>query len=569
VDSIEELERLGGPAPEDLHRPFVDRVTWPCATPGCAGTMRRTPEVADAWFDSGAMPFAQWHFPFENKERIEEEHPADFVSEGVDQTRGWFYTLLAVSALLVDRPAYKACASLDLVLDAKGKKMSKSKGNVVDPFEMIAKYGADVVRWHLLARPLGTPLRYEEKDLLEIRNRFFGTLLNVYVFLATYANVDGWTPAPATARLGPFDRWVLSRLHRLARDVDAALAEFDTGRAGQRVTEFVVEDLSNWYVRRNRRRFFAEGLDADKKAAYATLHECLVTVTRLCAPLIPFLPDALHRELLPDRRGVAGSVHLADWPQAVAHRIDDALEAGMEAARRVVSLGHAVRDEAGIRVRQPLPRAVVWGLGDAERAFVAENADVVRDELNVKELVFVAAPGSEARLRATLDKKEAARRLGARTPAVTAALEALEPGAVAALVASPKPVVATPEGPVELKPGDVRVLVEGTEGHAGAFGHGLLVVLEVRVSPEMEAEGIAREVVRRLNEKRKSLGLRVQDRVKVSWHADGAARTALGTWGGWIASEVLAVSFDRAPGPQGLEDLGVQGHEVFATVETA
>ena len=522
IGSMAELEGLAGEPVEDPHRPFVDELTWACGREGCSGTMRRTPEVADAWFDSGSMPFAQWHYPFENKEKVESELPADFISEAVDQTRGWFYTLLAVSTLLEGKPAYRTCVSLDLILDAAGKKMSKSRGNVVDPFEMIDKYGADVVRWHLLVRPLGTPLRYEERDLVEIRNRFFGTLLNVYAFFATYANIDGYTgddEVPLEER-PVFDRWLISRLHGLFGDVAQDLVRYDTAHAGQRIADFVVEDLSNWYVRRNRRRFFRAELTQDKRSAYQTLHAALLSTAQLAAPLVPFVTDALYRSLSAGLDGALPSVHLAAWPPADESLLDPVLEAGMAALRRVVSLGHAARDDAGVRVRQPLAQLSVWGLDEAASAFVAANQDIVLDELNVKALELLDAPGAEFTLAARLDKKEAARRLGAQTPAVDQALAAL--------------------------------------------------TLDTRLTRGLQQEGLAREVLRQLQQQRKALDLKVEDRVRVRWFAKGPVADAVEAWLEWLAKELLAVSFERVDSADGAEAVKIPGgHVIHVRIEPA
>ena len=567
VGSDAELTRRAGRRVEDLHRPFVDEVTWPCVQMGCTGVMQRTPEVADVWFDSGSMPFAQHHYPFENQAKVEREHPAEFVAEAVDQTRGWFYSLLAVSTLLVGKPATKSVACMELILDAQGKKMSKSRGNVVEPLALMQRHGADPVRWQLLARPMWVPIRYDEKDLLEIRNRFFGTLLNCYTFLATYANVDGWQPGNTPGERPVFDRWLRSRLHTLVRDASADLEDLETGKFGQRVTQFVVEDLSNWYVRRNRRRFFEEGLSDDKCSAYAALHAALVLVARLCAPLIPFVTDALHRALAPGTTGAEAGVHLAEWPKPEVGLIDPDLEQGMEGLRRICSLGHAARQKAGVNVRQPLARLSVWRLEGTARTFARTHADVVRDELNVKDLVFLSFPPREIRLKAVLDKKEAARRLGPRTPAVAAALEHLLPADVALMCGVEIPRVVTPEGDVELRPADLRVVVESDAGVTGEFGGGMLVLLETTLTPALVREGIAREIVRRVNDLRKTSGLRVEDRIALRWHATGEAREALRAFGTYVAGEVLAVRFDEAPSADGLTALDLAGHAVAVSVE--
>lgn len=565
VESMAELERLSGRAVEDPHRPYVDELTWPCPKEGCRGTMRRTPEVVDAWFDSGAMPFAQWHYPFENVEKVEREHPCDFISEAVDQTRGWFYTLLAVSTMLTGKRAYKTCVSLDLILDDTSKKMSKSRGNVVDPFEMIDKYGADVVRWHLLVRPLGTPMRYEEHDLVEIRNRFFGTLLNVYTFFATYANVDGYT-GEEEVPLGDrpvFDRWLVSRLHGLFRDVTDAYERFDTAHAGHRIADFVVEDLSNWYVRRNRRRFFRTEMTQDKQSAYQTLHAALLATAQLAAPLIPFVTDVLYRSLADDLDGAEPSVHMAALPRADEALVDEELEAGMSALRRVVSLGHAARDKARIRVRQPLARLAVWGLENTTREFVERNRSIVLDELNVKNLDLLDAPGGTFRLEASLDKREAARRLGSRTPSVSEALSTLPSDAVCGLLETSSPVVETASGTVDLKPGDIRVRVVCPEGLCGECAGGLVVTLDVHLTPDLEREGLAREVLRRLQRLRKDEGLAVEDRIRVRWDAEGAVAEAVVAWRDWIMKELLAVVFDRADGDADLDVVTLPGGHTF------
>jgi len=573
VGSMADLERLSGRPVEDPHRPFVDEHVWPCARDGCTGTMRRTPEVADAWFDSGSMPFAQWHYPFENKEKVEAELPCDFISEAVDQTRGWFYTLLAVSTMLKGERAYKTCVSLDLILDAAGKKMSKSRqGSVVDPFEMIDTYGADVVRWHLLVRPLGTPLRYDQKDLVEIRNRFFGTLLNVYAFFATYANIDGYVgdeEVPLEER-PVFDRWLVSRLHGLFRDVSEDLETYDTAHAGQRIADFVVEDLSNWYVRRNRRRFFRAELTRDKQSAYQTLHAALLATSQLAAPFIPFVTEAIYRSLSQGLEGSLPSVHMTRWPQADEALVDTALEDGMAALRRVVSLGHAARDDAGVRVRQPLARLSVWGLGAQTAAFVAENRAIVLDELNVKELDLLESPSAEFTLEASLDKREAARRLGPQTPRVAEALAALDGAAVCAMLRSGSPAVEVEGGRVELKPSDLRVAVRCEEGLAGQCAGGLVVTLDIRLTPELRLEGLSREVLRQLQQKRKDLDLRVEQRVRVRWFAEGPVAEAVEAWVAWLAKELLAVSFERAPSADGLEPVKIPGgHVVHVRIEPA
>jgi isoleucyl-tRNA synthetase len=542
--------------------------------------MRRTPEVADVWLDSGSMPFAQWHYPFENHEKVEREVPADFIAEAVDQTRGWFYTLLAVAVLYKGKPAYRSCVSTDLVLDAKGKKMSKSRGNIVVPDDVIAKYGADVVRWHLLtSRPLWLPLRFDEKDLEDARNRFFGTLASTYQFFAMYANVDGYADAEPPADWRPsdlFDRWLLSRLDRLVSDVAVDVAAYETSRAGRRIVDFVVEDLSNWYVRRNRRRFWKGALTDGKRDGYRALHAALATVARLVAPIAPFLSDALHRALSPRAKGTAASVHLAAWPAPVPGRRDPALEEEMEALRTVVSLGHAARNRAGIKVRRPLSRLTTGHVEARVVDFLKANQAVVLDELNVKELKLVRGFEASAAMRASLSKKEAAPRLGARTKPAEDAVAALSEPAAADLAArlarDGKASLALPTGEsVELVDGDVRFVPKDVEGAASEYAHGILVRLDTAVTPALEAEGVAREFLHALQGRRKDRGLEVTDRVRVAWRAQGDLAAAVRAHARWIAEELLATSFAESPDlPEAPGDrVDVDGAAAWVSMEVA
>ncbi|MCC7139229.1 MAG: isoleucine--tRNA ligase [Planctomycetes bacterium] len=575
VGSVAQLHERGGrlPEPLDLHRPYVDEATWACGAAGCRGTMRRTPEVVDCWFDSGAMPFAQWHYPFENRDKVAVGHPADFISEGVDQTRGWFYSLLAVSTMHADKPAYRAVVSNDMVLDAKGKKMSKSRGNVVDPMALVARFGADASRWYLLAsRPVWLPVRFDEGELVELRNRLFGTLASTYAFFALYANADGFDVAtaadasPARVR-GVLDRWLLSRTHRLVRDVTADLEAFETSRAGKRIADFVVEDLSNWYVRRNRRRFWKGALTPDKREGYETLRTALLTVARLMAPFAPFLTDAMHRALLGGAPGADASVHLARWPVADAAAIDDALESRMDALRTVVSLGHAARNRAGTKVRQPLARLTTGHADAGVMDFLAAQRDVVLDELNVKTLDLVRGFEASAAMTASLNKKDAARRLAALTQPTEEAIARLDAAAARDLATrlsrDGSARLALGGGrEAELLAGDVRFVAADVAGGTSEFAAGILVRLDTTVTPELAAEGLAREAVHALQGLRKDRDLKVTDRVRVRWAADGALAAALRAHAAFAAEELLAVELVEdavaasAPGAAALEVAG-------------
>jgi isoleucyl-tRNA synthetase len=577
VGSVEELRRLAGrlPEPLDLHRPHVDALAWPCAAAGCRGTMRRTPEIADVWFDSGAMPFAQWHYPFENRERVEREVPADFIAEAVDQTRGWFYTLLAVSTLYKDRPAYREVVSTDLILDAAGKKMSKSRGNAVVPDALFREYGADVVRWHLLtSRPLWLPLKFDERDLKDVRNRFFGTLASTYAFFSLYANADGWTAEPAKPASGnPFDRWLLSRLDGLVEDVAAEVADYETSKAGKRIADFVVEDLSNWWVRRNRRRVWKGALSDDKRAAYGVLREALLGVSRLVAPFAPFLADTVHRAL-DGRPGVEASVHLAAFPKPAGRR-DEALEARMEALRTVVSLGRGARAAAKVKVRQPLSAIAVGGGTADDLAFLRANEDAIREELNVRSVRFEPDLPDRTVFRVALDKREAGRRLGARTASVERALAALDATGVRALVLGTAPGgrrVRTAEGEdVPLAAGDLRVETQDGPDERSAFAGGFVVRLDTRLSEDLRAEGLVREFVHAAQALRKARGLQVTDRIRLRWAAPDALAAALRGRRATVAEELLATDVSEASASD-LSDaavVDVDGAEARVAIEAA
>jgi len=396
LDELRAQSNLSGlTAPLDLHRPYMDEITFAC--PRCGGKMRRVPEVIDCWFDSGAMFVAQWHYPFENKEQFEQNFPAGFICEAVDQTRGWFYSLHAISTLLFNRPCFRNVICLGHVVDAEGEKMSKSKGNVIDPWTVINNHGADALRWHMLvSTPGGDNHRFSSKMLEETMRKFLLTLWNTYYFFVLYAKVDRFFPRPAVTRNGQaeafreMDRWIISELNRLVGEVTNSLDSYDLTSATRRIEEFV-DNLSNWYVRRNRRRFWKSQSDADKLAAYSTLYRCLVTLSQLLAPFTPFIAEELYQNLCrsvdPEARE---SVHLSDFPVADEGEIDDRLNRDVELAMKISSLGRAARAKAGLKVRQPLAKAVVGVETNEERKAVERLATEVMEEINVKELVVLS-----------------------------------------------------------------------------------------------------------------------------------------------------------------------------------
>lgn len=549
VGSVAELrEGRGVPEPLDLHKPHVDGVTFAC---GCGGEMRRTPELIDVWYDSGAMPFAQWHYPFENRELFEARHPADFICEGIDQTRGWFYSLHAISTFLFDAPAYRNLIVNELILDRNGQKMSKSRGNTVDPFAVIGKHGADAVRWYLVASsPPWKPTLFDEEGLLEVRRRFFGTLVNVYAFFALYANIDrydGAAAAPPLASRPEIDRWILSELHTLLGRYRAAMDAYDVTRAARAVSAFTIDLLSNWYVRRNRRRFWKGGAEADKLAAYDTLRTCLVAVAQMTAPIAPFLAEEIYRSVTagggadgaPD--GVPESVHLSLLPEPDPALVDRELEERMAAARTIVSLVRAIRNRMNLKVRQPL-RRMLLPVSGAERAGIERMRGVILEETNVKEIEFAGDDAGIVRKSAKPNFKTLGPKHGKAVQAVAAAVRGLDAAAIGRLEKEGALEIEAGGAGVTLLPEDVEILREEIAGLAVESEDGLTVALDTALDDGLLAEGLAREFVNRVQNMRKDSGFNVTDRITIAVRADGRLAAALREHGDYIRNETLAVA---------------------------
>jgi isoleucyl-tRNA synthetase len=554
VGSLAELSELAGRDLSELdpHRPYVDEVVITCRD--CGGQAHRVPEVIDTWYDSGSMPFAQHGAPLRNEAAFERAFPAQFICEAIDQTRGWFYSLMAVSTLVFGRSSYENVVCLGLVVDERGRKMSKHLGNVLQPMPLMEAHGADALRWFFAAS--GSPWatrRVGHGTLEEIVRKVLLTYWNTVSFLVTYANAaaasgEGWNSArladaPPAADRPVLDRWLLSELHTLVRDVTAALEGFDTATAGRKLAAFI-DDLSNWYVRRSRRRFWEGPGSADGAAAFATLQESLATLTRLMAPFTPFLTDYVWGVLRGDDSPV--SVHLASWPQADASLIDERLSGEMALARRLVELGRSARAAAVVRTRQPLARALVGAAGfDGLPAGLRAQ---VADELNVRELDTVSAV-AEGLVDYTVKPNYRAlgSRFGKGTPAVAAAIGAADAAALAASLSSDAKATVEVDGtPVSLGPDDVIVTQVPRSGWAVASGAGETVALEITITPELRREGLAREVVRLVQDARKSDGLDVSDRISLRWNtADPELSAALTEHAPMISAEVLAVDYGR------------------------
>ncbi|MER3398546.1 MAG: isoleucine--tRNA ligase [Chloroflexota bacterium] len=551
IGSVAELSaRAGRDLRElDLHRPYVDEVTFECFR--CGGVMRRVPEVMDVWFDSGAMPFAQWHYPFENQEVFRTRFPADYICEAVDQTRGWFYSLHALATMLFDSIAYRNVVCLGLVLDAKGEKMSKSRGNVVDPWEVIGAYGADPLRWYLFtATAPGNARRFDPKQVEEGIRRFFLTLWNTYAFFVTYASLDGFdptiTPRPTEADLTELDRWVLSELNLLIKTVTDELEAYNPTDAGRAIEAFV-DKLSNWYVRRNRRRFWKSEQDADKRAAHWTLYTVLTTLTQLLAPFTPFVAEAMYQNLVrgvdPDARL---SVHLTDWPEADLSRVDQELMAAADLIMRLASLGRAARDRARLKVRQPVSRLFVKVRFPEEVRLVRRLADHLLEELNAKELVLLEDEAALVEYRVKPRFDLLGPRLGAELPRLTRALAGRDPRQVVAELRTAGRVVL--DG-LEVSAEELAVEVVPKAGYAAAEEAGYLVGISTEVTPDLAAEGLARELVRRIQTLRKEAGLELSDRVVVYYEGDPEVEAVFASHGDYIAAETLAVRLHKGPTP--------------------
>jgi len=547
VGSLAELGMLSGRdlSALDPHRPYVDEVTITC--PDCAEPARRVPQVIDAWYDSGAMPFGQWGAPYRNQDQFEATYPAEFICEAIDQTRGWFYTLMAVGTLVFDRSSYRTVLCLGHILAEDGRKMSKHLGNILEPIPLMDRHGADAVRWFMLCSGSPwAPRRIGHAALEEIVRKVLLTYWNTASFFTLYANAAGWAPGaapvPAVADRPALDRWALSELHRTVLEVDAALESFDSPRAGRRIAQ-LVDDLSNWYVRRSRRRFW----DSDP-AALATLHECLEVLTRVLAPFTPFLTEAVHEAIVtavwPDQ---PDSVHLRDWPAVdpdpAGNLVDDRLAEQMALVRRLVELGRAARTDAKVRTRQPLGRALVGAPDWA--SMPDELRELVAEELNVTTLDTLADAGDLVDVTAKPQFRALGRRFGPRTKEVAAAIGSADaPALAAALRADGQAVVTVGGEPVTLSAEEVLLTETPRSGWAVGTSGGETVALDLAVTPQLRRAGLAREAVRLIQEARKSSGLEVSDRIELRYRAnreDTAA--ALVEHRDLVADEVLATDF--------------------------
>ncbi|MEA2764136.1 MAG: isoleucyl-tRNA synthetase [Gemmatimonadaceae bacterium] len=594
IGGFAELSERSGVALEktfDPHKPFIDRYTWQCT---CGGTMTRTPEVVDAWFDSGSMPFAQWHFPFENRKTFERYYPADFIAEGIDQTRGWFYSLLAIAtglgdalpnnllaheahtSAVGDTAPYRTVVVNDLVLDAEGQKMSKRLGNIIEPGSVIPRYGADAVRLFLTtSSQLWTPRRFDEAGIRDTAGRFLLTFKNVYTgIFAEYANF-GWRPTekdPAVADRPLVDRWVLSRLASVEREADDLLGRYEATNAAKAVMTFFDEDVSKWYVRQTRHRFYDVD-EFDNRAAFATLHEVLTVTCRLLAPFAPFITDWVHREL------TGGSVHLAPYTRPQPGAIDADLERAMSHIRTLATLGRAAREEAGVKVRQPLgrmvcvvplPGLVLRGAATRAEAMLGELSPLLAAELNIKKVEFISSADDLVTLEAKPNFRSLGKKFGKNTPLASEAVQALSSEALMEFEAGKPLYVSVENESRELSAEDLTVVRRASGEMVVKEESGYFAALDPVVTRELRLEGLSRELVSRIQKLRKELGFAVSDRITLFVGADAEIQEAMKAFQKWIAEEILAVRVavgDKIEGTHATHAFDLDGQSVEVALE--
>ncbi|MDR3628358.1 MAG: class I tRNA ligase family protein, partial [Ignavibacteriaceae bacterium] len=523
----------------DLHKPFVDKIFFEKD----GKLYKRTPELIDVWFDSGSMPFAQYHYPFENKEWFEKHSfPADFICEGIDQTRGWFYTLHAIATMLFDSIAFKNIIVNELILDKKGLKMSKSKGNTVDPFMLFDKYGADATRWYLITNsPPWRPTLFDEEGLVEVQRKFFGTLLNTYSFFALYANIDNFnfSEAPVAYEKRPeIDRWIISKLSSLVADYDKMMNEYDVTKAARAVSDFVIDHLSNWYVRRCRRRFWKSEMNENKLSAYQTLYECLITIAKLTSPFAPFISEELYQNLNSvTNRENFGSVHLSRFPDPVY--IEKELEEKMEIAQKVVYLTRSMRAKNNLKVRQPLKKIMVV-VDKAKREALIKMKDVILDEVNIKELVVLDDDSGIVNKSAKANFKSIGPKFGKNVKAVANTIKDFNKNDIAVIEKGDSIKLNIGGEELAITKDDVEIISSEITGWLVETEEGVTVALDVELDDTLIAEGLAREFVNRIQNMRKDAGFDVVDRIKIKLNGSTKLVEAVKTFSNYISNETLA-----------------------------
>ena len=539
IGSVEELEAKCGKKVEDLHKQYVDELTWP--SPDGKGTMRRIPDVLDCWFESGSMPYAQEHYPFDNKERFEKIFPADFINEGLDQTRGWFYSLTILAAALFGKPAFMNCIVSGIVLAADGRKMSKSERNYTDPMEIINKYGADALRFALIDSPLvrADDLKFSDEIVKDVLKSLIIPLWNAYSFFVTYANIDGYEPSetPYEKLSNPLDRWIISDLNKLIKDVSDALDTYQVDNACSALVVFI-DDLNNWYIRRSRRRFWKSENDGDKKEAYDTLYRVLLTFSKIAAPMIPFITDEIYQNLRTDK--MPESVHLEDYPVYTESERDEKLEREMSLTMKTIAMGRALRSSSNLKIRQPLSEFFIVDRSDEERKILADNSDIISEELNVKN---VSISGDESALVSYFAKanfKVLGSKLGKNMKEVAAEIQKLSSDEIASILDGKALTVKYSAGEIALSEGDL-VVQRAEKEHVKVLNEGNITVgYDTEITESHLLEGIARDLVRSVQTERKDTGLEVADHINLTIFGSEVVKKSVDAFGDYIKQETLA-----------------------------
>ncbi|GAQ24477.1 isoleucine--tRNA ligase [Tepidanaerobacter syntrophicus] len=568
VGGIQELKEMSKTPIGDieLHKPYVDEVILKC--PKCGGDMKRVPEVIDCWFDSGSMPFAQFHYPFENQYYFKTHFPADFISEAIDQTRGWFYSLLVISTLLFDKSPYKNVLVMGHILDEQGIKMSKHKGNILDPWKVLNEQGADAMRWYLyVASPPWSPSRFYQDAVSEAQRRFLGTLWNVYSFFVLYANIDEFDPTKYSScpeNRAEIDRWLLSRINTVNKQVRQNLDDLDITDAA-RTLEALVDDISNWYVRRCRERYWKSGMDDDKIAAYMTLYEALVTFIKIAAPFVPFMTEEIYQNLVltpyPDE---PISIHLCDFPQVKEELIDEALEHKMELARKIVELGRAARNKGKIKNRQPLQKMMVQLRNPADKTLIEDLSDIIKDELNIKEIEYIDV--AEEYFTYTVKPRFdlLGPKYGKLMSKISKELSTAEPLELIRKARAEGQVVLNIDGQdITILENELDVRAQDKEGFCAEGEGGYYVVLDTTITPELMLEGIARELVSKVQNMRKEAGFAVEDKICLYCVGDDIINKAIEVHGEEIKSDTLSVAIEKIvpPADSFAKEQDINGHK--------
>ena len=565
IGSREELSEKAienvDPKTIDLHRPYVDDVHIKCSA--CGKTMSRVKEVIDCWFDSGSMPFSQYHYPFENKELWESQYPADFIAEGIDQTRGWFYSLIVLGVFVTGKSPYKNVLVNELLLDKNGHKMHKSKGNAIEPFTLMEKYGADTIRWYFpYISPTWTPLKFDEEGLKEVHSKFFNPLKNTYSFFQMYANTDGIDIDDCKVKYEDreeIDKWLLSKYNKLLKECTIGYDKYDLNQVVKAVTSFVSDDLSNWYIRRNRNRFWSSKLDNSKKSVYITTYEVLVGLCKLCAPIIPYTTEEIYKDLTNEK-----SVHLCDFPICDESLINDEIEVKMDLVRDLISTGRYVREETKIKVRQPISECLIDG---KYKNILGDLVELINEELNVKNVVFVDDLTKYMNFTIKPNFKVCGKMFGPRIKNYQEALSDLDKSDIDLLLKNETITIDFMDERLDINPDMVDIRIESKEGFNVGMENNKFIILNTELTRELLLEGLAREAVSKIQNLRKTVGLNIADRIKLYFNGDDEVKEAFVMFKKYIMDETLSVEFEEINSD--LEIVDINGHNVGIKIEKA